>query len=218
MMAPAVAAANGWVDAERAAMRGAGGVEPIWLPNPWAAGGARVLNIGCGARPVIDAVNHDRRRHSPWVDEAWDLEVLPWRSTTPAPPATPAPPDGGEFLGWRPIGFDVVIAHDVIEHMTDALGFVNEVHALLKPGGLLIMRGGAWDNPATYIDPTHKHWFHEDSFDFFDRERGLGNSYGRFYTDAMGRPLTEWRIDGVDRTNSDYRYGVGDITWTMVRL
>lgn len=191
---------NAWAPPELAAMRGAGGVEPIWLPNPWK--GARVLNIGAGARPVVGAVNHDRRIHSPWIDMAWELEAMPWAH------------------GWQgdPPPFDVIVCHDVIEHMADALGFVNEVHALLRPGGLFIMRGGAWDNPATYIDPTHKHWFHEDSFDFFDRSRGLGNSYGRFYVDSLGRPLTEWRIDGVDRCNADSRYGVGDITWTMVRL
>lgn len=188
-------------DTMEATMTGAGGVEPIWLPNPWKAAGAAVLNIGCGARPVEGAVNHDRRKHSPWVDAWWNLELMPWPAGT-----------------VRQGEFDVVIAHDIIEHMTDALGFVNEVHGLLKPGGLFVMRGGAWDNPASYIDPTHKHWFHEDSFDFFDRERGLGNSYGRFYVDSLGRPLTEWRIDGVDRTNPDYRYGVGDITWTMVAL
>lgn len=202
MIADATANVNGWVDAERAAMRGAGGVVPIWLPNPWAAGGARVLNIGCGARPVIDAVNHDRRKHSPWVDWEFDLERMPWAY-------------GGSFGRHS---FDVVICHDVVEHIADVLGFVNELHALLKPGGLLIMRGGAWDNPATYIDPTHKHWFHEDSFDFFDRERGLGNHYGRWYEDSLGRPLTEWQIDGVDRVNPDHRYGIGDLQWTMIRL
>lgn len=184
------------------AMRGAGGVEPIWLPNPWLAGGGKVLNIGCGARPVVGAVNHDRRIHSPWVDIAWELEAMPWAH------------------GWQDDAprFDVVVAHDVIEHIPDALGFVNEVHALLRPGGLFIMRGGAADNPAAYTDPTHVHYFTEESFDFFDRSTGLGNHYGRFYVDRLGRPLTEWRIDGVDRVNPDYRYpDTPDLCWTMVR-
>lgn len=203
MIADATANVNGWVDAERAAMRGAGGVVPIWLPNPWAAGGARVLNIGAGARPVIKAVNHDRRIHSPWIDIAWDLDVMPWAH------------------GWQddPRQFDVVVAHDVVEHMVDALGFVNEIHALLKPGGLLVMRGGAANNPAVWTDPTHLHFFNPDSMNFFDRSTGLGNGYGRFYTDRMGRPLTEWRIDGVDLNNADPRWpDTPDITWTMVAL
>lgn len=194
---------NSWAPPELAAMRGAGGVEPLWLPNPWAKGGARVLNIGAGARPVVGAVNHDRRIHSPWVDVAWELEAMPWAHGLPVDESR----------------FDIVIAHDVIEHIRDALGFVNEAHALLKPGGLFIMRGGAWDNPAAYTDPTHVHFFTEDSFNFFDRSTGLGDTYGRFYVDRLGRPLTEWRIDGVDRTNADIRWpDTPDIQWTMVAL
>lgn len=176
---------------------GAGGILPIWLPNPW-QGNARVLVLGCGAKPMEGATNQDLSRHSPWVDVAWNLDEMPW-------------PDWGEF--------DVIYAYDLVEHLDDCYGFVNECHALLRPGGLLVFRMSSWDNPVSYRDLTHKHWAHEESFDFFDRETALGTCYSGFHpVDTLGRLPTHWRIDGVDRVNADPRYGVGDLQWTMERL
>lgn len=192
---------NAWAPPELAAMRGAGGVEPIWLPNPWKGG--RVLMLGCGAKPMIGAVNHDRVKHSPWVDATGDLDDMPWSYARSG-------------LGVGP--FDAVYAYDLVEHIDDVLGFMNEIWTLLKPGGVLVMRGGAFDNPASYSDVTHRHWFTEDSFNPFDRSTNEGNHYGRFYTDSLERPLTEWRIDGVDRVNAHPKYGVGDIQWTLIKV
>lgn len=182
------------------AMRGVGGVEPIWLPNPWLAGGGRVLMLGCGAKPMVGAVNHDRVHHSQWVDAAWDLDVMSW-ARLPGEP------------------FDACYAYDLVEHIEDVFGFLNEIHMLLKPGGILVMRGGAAENPASYCDPTHKHWFTEESMDFVDPDRPLGRSYGMFYRDTIGRPLAKWHIDGVDRVNADPRWpATPDIQWTMQAL
>lgn len=200
MIAPTLTTA-GAVDFDALnAMRGAGGVEPIWLPNPWLAAGGRVLMLGCGAKPMVGAVNHDRHKHSSWVDEWWNLENMPWPLSIDGP-------------------FDACYAYDLVEHIEDVFGFLNEIHALLRPGGILVMRGGAADNPATFIDPTHRHWFTEESMDFVDPDRGLGKSYGMFYTDSLGRPLAKWHIDGVDRVNADPRWpATPDIQWTMVKI
>lgn len=170
---------------------------PSWRENLWP--GQTVLQLGCGRRPIEGAVNHDRGEWGAWVDAVWDLEEMPWPTVDGAP-------------------FDVVVAYDLVEHVEDVLGFVNEIHDLLRPGGILVMRGGAADNPASFTDPTHKHFFTDDSMNFFDRSTAIGDHYGRFYVDSLGRPLTEWRIREVARVNPDHRYGVGDIQWTLVRL
>ena len=176
---------------------GAGGVEALWIPNPWH--GARVLVLGCGAKPMIGAVNHDLHKHSPWVDAIGDLEVMPWVWAADLAP------------------FDVCYAYDLVEHIQDVFGFLNEIHAIMRPGGILVMRGGSAMNPASYIDPTHKHWFMPDSMDFVDPDRPLGKHYGMFYSDSMGRPLAKWTIDGVDMVNADPRWReTPDIQWTMV--
>lgn len=182
------------------AMRGAGGVEPIWLPNPWLAGGGKVLMLGCGARPMVGAVNLDLSLHSPWVDVDWNLDRMPW----------PVAPDGI---------YDAIYAYDLVEHLLDCYGFVNECHRLLKPGGILVFRMSAWDNPVSFRDLTHRHYAHEESFDFFDRATAIGEHYSGFHpVDSLGRLPTHWQIDGVDRVNADPRYKIGDLQFTMVKV
>lgn len=180
--------------------------EPQWQPNPFR--GQRVLVLGCGARPVRGAVNHDRARHGEFVDVWGNLDQMPWVWTAP---------EGTGYLRDEP--FDVIIALDLFEHLVDPYGAVNECWSLLRTGGVLIIRMSAWDNPATFADLTHKHWANEEAFSFFDRTTRLGGHYGPFHpADSLGRLPTPWRVDGVDRTNPDERYGIGDLQFTLVRL
>lgn len=175
------------------------GMTPVWRQPP---GPGLWLQLGTGARPVEGGVNHDRFAHGAWIDVAQDLDVMPWSALRETAPAG---------------GYDGIVAYDLIEHIVDVFGFLNECHALLRPGGMLIMRGGAADNPASYTDPTHLHWFTDDSMDFVDRRTNLGNHYGRLYGDKLGRPLAQWWILGVRRVNADPRWPTTpDIQWTMV--
>ena len=165
-----------------------------WLP---AITGGIVLNLGCGLRPMKGAINHDRTKHHERIDVTHDLDVMPWFPLHDLPT------------------FDTVVAYDVVEHVKDCLGFVNEIADIIHPGGLLIMRGAAWDNPSSYIDTTHRHFLHEESFDFFDRSTRLGGHYGTFYVDSLGRKLTEWKMISVNRVNPDPRYGIGDLEYHL---
>ena len=170
---------------------------PYWKtkPNPY---GGRVLQLGCGAAPMEDATNHDRALFAPWVDIAWDLDVMPW----------------GIDGEW-----DVVCAFDLWEHLVDPYGAVNEAHRLLVPGGLLVFRMSAWDNPASFNDLTHKHRAAGEAFDYFDRRTPKAIAYSEFHpVDTLGRLPTEWHIERAFRTNADPRFGVGDIQWEMRRL
>lgn len=168
-----------------------------WQPNPYRG---MVLNLGCGARPIVEAVNHDRVEHGPWVDVAFDLDRMPWADLCP--------------------GFDVIVALDLFEHLRDPYGAVNECHRLLLPGGLLVARMAAWDNPVSHSDLTHRHFVSEGAMDFFDRDTLVGAHYSDFHpVDSMGRLPTRWHIDGVDRVNPDPRWPKkGDWQFTMVRL
>jgi len=168
-----------------------------WQRNPY---DGMVLVLGAGARPMIDAVNHDRVVHGDWIDVGWDLDAMPWADLCP--------------------GFDVIVAHDLFEHLRDPYGAVNECHRILEPGGVLLLRMSAYDNPASFNDLTHRHFANVNAMDFFDRTTLLGGHYSSFHpVDSLGRLPTEWTIDGVDRVNPDWRWpDNGDLQFTMVRL
>lgn len=181
--------------------------EPEWHPNPFR--GQRVLNLGCGARPIRGAVNHDRVKHGEFVDVWCNLDAMPWRLEG----------DQEAIVCGLNGAYNVIIALDLFEHLVDPYGAVNECWNLLCPGGVLIIRVAAWDNPATFADMTHRHWANEEAYSFFDRTTRLGKFYGHYHpADSLGRLPTPWRIDGVDRVNPDERYGIGDLQFTMVKL
>ena len=38
----------------------------------------KTLQLGCGIRPIEGAINHDKEKHSDFVDVVWDLNEMPW--------------------------------------------------------------------------------------------------------------------------------------------
>lgn len=171
---------------------------PVWQANDWP--GQRVLVLGCGVRPVRGAVNLDRWRIGDWVDVAHDLDQMPW----------PAP-DGGRF--------DTIVALDVVEHLADVGGALNECWALLREGGQLVMRVVASDNPAAWRDFTHRHVFTDESMDFVTYGHPYWATYGAVYLDSLGRPLRPWTDVKVRRVNPDSRWPAqGDWLFTMTKV
>jgi len=125
------------------------------------------LNIGCGELPFPSCINVDRRK-TETADIIHDLEVLPW-----------------PFANER---FERVYAYDILEHLADVVKTMEEIHRVLKPGGVVEIRTCAWDQEQSYTDPTHKHWFTLNSFDFFDSTTFFGNKY-RWYSTARFKVL-----------------------------
>ena len=126
------------------------------------------LELGCGTAPTPGYVHHDRRRHSPHVDVAHDLDLLPWPW-----------PDGccSEVLGL-----------DVFEHLhLMPAAWMRECHRLLAGGGLLRLRVPVFGSPWHLIDPTHVRGFHPLNFDYFIAGRELHQKYGHFYFDFSFR-------------------------------
>jgi predicted SAM-dependent methyltransferase len=154
------------------------------------------LVLGCGMRPVEGAINHDHSYHSDHVDMVWDLDQVPW----------PLP----DFR------FKRVIALDVFEHLKiDVVDWVNECWRVLEVGGEVVLRVAAWDNPVSYRDPTHRRFFHEETFYYFDPRHQLYHDYGLVYY-GVGCPTFE--VLSVTRENADARYGVGDICAVMRKV
>ena len=141
----------------------------------------KTLELGCGVHPTPDAVHHDRIKHSPWVDIAHDLDVLPY------------PFQDGEY--------DTVIALDVMEHTHLEIDvWLNELWRIMAEGGTLILRLPAWDNPVSWRDPTHRKVFHEETFDYWDKSKQLHKDYGFFYFQEANK---WWKILSVTRANGN---------------
>jgi SAM-dependent methyltransferase len=104
----------------------------------------RRLNLGCGLRKKPDCLNVDLRGEP---DLVLDLDRHPW------------PLPRGHF--------DYVWALDVVEHLADVPAFMEDVHAVLAPGGIVEITTPHFSCPNAYTDPTHRHHLGYFSFDYF---------------------------------------------------
>lgn len=116
------------------------------------------LNLGCGRAKLEGFVNVDiAEAVSP--DLVWDLDRFPY------------PLPRGHFHEIR--------ALQVVEHLRDIPAFMDEVHALLAPGGTVEITTPHYSHPNSYNDPTHR-WhlgfyafdvFTSDAIDYYARHR-----------------------------------------------
>lgn len=133
------------------------------------------LNLGCGNKPIEGAVNHDLKKHRPYVDIAHDLNELPWP--------------------WAEGSFDLIVALAVLEHLVpDLVVTLDECWRILRPGGKVQLKLPYWNSEISHRDPTHRWFFGMGSFDQFDPDRRRGQEY-TFYTDR------KWRIVKGPRMN-----------------
>ena len=103
------------------------------------------LNIGCGLAKLKNYINLDC---NPDVqpDVLRNMERgLPFNDNT----------------------FDEILCEQTLEHVNDLIFCMNEIHRVLKPGGILKLSVPLLSGMWAYIDPTHKRLFHPRSFDFF---------------------------------------------------
>jgi SAM-dependent methyltransferase len=114
------------------------------------------LNLGCGRRRRPDCLNVDVRAEVE-PDMAFDLNCRPY------------PLPRGHFQH--------IYANDVVEHLADVKDFVEEVHELLAPGGILEITTPHFSSGNSFADPTHRHHLGYFSFDYF-----TGGSSWNFYS------------------------------------
>lgn len=86
--------------------------------------------------------------------------------------------------------FDSVSAYDVIEHIPRQLlhpngqmiypfiQLMNEIHRILKPGGLLLATTPGYPRPEAFQDPTHVNIITLNTVDYFSGTDPLGRMYG----------------------------------------
>lgn len=107
------------------------------------------LNIGCGFKKLSGYLNIDKSFH--------DLNVFPYPFKTES--------------------FDEIIAHNILEHLDDLIGTMQELHRILKRDGKLdiivphYLSGTAWGNPE------HKRAFTKHTFKYFTEKYDVEERY-----------------------------------------
>lgn len=108
------------------------------------------LNLGCGSRPMKDAVNVDRA-DIPGVDLVWDLDHE-WTSWP-----------------WNNDSVEAIHARDLFEHLDHPVKFMTECHRVLIPGCTLWIRTPNIQlSPVdAFTDPTHRRFPTWQTFDYW---------------------------------------------------
>lgn len=146
------------------------------------------LNIGAG-NDIKDPgkwVNHDKTKHRPEIDTAWDLNELPWP--------------------WKNNYFERIEARSVFEHLDiDLLAAIDECWRILKPGGRLYVKvPNAEDTIGCWGDPTHRRPYTLSFTAVFDyKSKKEGNN---FYTKR------KWKIIEKGGAGNKNKEGV----WTSI--
>ena len=113
----------------------------------------RVLDIGCGTDKLEGAVGMDANPDS-HADVIHDLDVRPWP--------------------FEDSSFDSVRAQDVLEHVTDFVGVVEEIWRVCRPAAIVRVRMPFMSSRNYHTDPTHRRAATSETFDYFDPRRPLG--------------------------------------------
>ena len=115
-----------------------------------------VLDIGCGKNKVKGAIGIDINRWSD-ADIICDIEVgLPFRHNI----------------------FDEIHCNHIIEHVSDLIKLMEEIHRVSKNGAKVYIRAPYYASFLAFSDPTHKKFITEQTFDMFTEERS------GYYTNA----------------------------------
>lgn len=137
----------------------------------------KILVVGCGLRPKSNTstdtyVNLDKYP-LPGVQAVFDLEDWNWGCDTRLLEA---------LRVEVPECFDKIEAEDVLEHVDDPIRVVQRLGWLLKPGGVLWIRGPDARYPEiVWADLTHKRAFTNRTFDGFDPDTYDGKHYGHYH-------------------------------------
>lgn len=121
------------------------------------------LNLGCGDKKIGGYIGVDHIKTAA-ADVVHDLNI------------TPYPFDDGSV--------EEIVADNVLEHLNDVIAVMEEWHRLCRNGALIKISLPYYKSSGAFSDPTHKHFFTENSFQYFSPEHEYN-----FYTKARFKIL-----------------------------
>lgn len=116
------------------------------------------LNLGCG-RDIREGYLNIDRVDLKGVDLVYNLDDYPYP--------------------FKNDSVEEIQAISMIEHITDLVKFMEELYRICKNNATVVITAPHYRSVTAYADPTHKHFFTPDSFDYF-----TGNHVYNFYTNA----------------------------------
>jgi len=116
----------------------------------------RILDVGCGPYKVQGAIGIDRMSW-PTVDVVHDLDRSPWP--------------------FAANSFDKAICRHSLAHLDSVVRTIEELHRILRPGGLLEIVTPHFSSDNAFTDITSRHFFGFRSMDFFCPNRGFMYRY-----------------------------------------
>ncbi len=133
----------------------------------------RILDAGCGLGFFLSGIDEGWEKHGVEVSEFAARHAREWAEVQLGSLEDAKYPDNH---------FDVVMCHHVIEHVEHPEGLVDEIHRVLRAGGLLILGTPDFDSGCArrfgpkyrlLHDPTHISLFTHESVLRFARDHGF---------------------------------------------
>ncbi len=135
------------------------------------------LNLGCGDKKINGFTGVDHIKTAA-TDVVHDLNITPYPFTADS--------------------VDEIIADNVLEHLDDIIAVMEEWYRLCRPGAIIKISLPYYKSSGAFSDPTHKHFFTENSFQYFTPEHEY-----HFYTSARFKVL---RVNLLAKDFGDRRH------------
>ena len=111
-----------------------------------------ILDVGCGRNKRPGAIGIDANRDTA-ADVIADIN--------------------GGHLPFRDSTFAKVWAVHVIEHVADVIQTMEEMHRLVRPGGIIVVETPHYTDFSSFCDPTHRWHLNSFSFRYFTEDGGF---------------------------------------------
>lgn len=137
----------------------------------------KILDIGCGINKVSGAIGIDSSSNS-------NAEIIHDLNNFPYP--------------FRDNTFDKIYCIDVLEHLDNLIKVMEEIHRISKAGAEIKIRVPHFSSTHAYGDPTHKHFFNTQSFDYFTGGFSQYGAYSDCKFEKVSTMLNFWRLHKID--------------------
>jgi SAM-dependent methyltransferase len=128
--------------------------------------GRKAVDLGCGRDKIANAIGVDFAGNAN-ADVRHDLDAYPYPFA-----------DGA---------FEVVVLRNVVEHVRNVVGLMEEVHRIGQAGADVLITTPHFSSLYSYQDPTHLRHLALDSMDYFTADTKHSNFYSSARFRMIGR-------------------------------